>query len=64
MLSERRRTYQTCNEFGYFQTSTSPNQPFVPLTLLDLQSYLDVGAGWGSVEALGVLLGRQSGVRC
>lgn len=24
----RQWTYQTCSEFGYFQTTTSPNQPF------------------------------------
>jgi len=31
----RQWTYQTCTEFGYFQTTDSPNQPFgnlVPLT--------------------------------
>jgi hypothetical protein len=32
-------TYQTCNEFGYFQTTDSKNQPFYPLTLLNMDFY-------------------------
>lgn len=32
-------TYQTCNEFGYFQTTDSPNQPFYSWKQLDLDFY-------------------------
>lgn len=30
-------TYQTCNEFGYYQTTDSKNQPFHSWTTLDLE---------------------------
>lgn len=32
-------TYQTCNEFGYFQTTDSPHQPFHAWKGLDMQFY-------------------------
>ena len=32
--SSRQWFYQTCNEFGYFQTTASPNSPFYPLKFL------------------------------
>ncbi|CAM9203301.1 unnamed protein product, partial [Ectocarpus fasciculatus] len=32
-------TYQTCNEFGYFQTADSENQPFHAFTPLDMEFY-------------------------
>jgi pimeloyl-ACP methyl ester carboxylesterase len=32
-------TYQTCNEFGYFQTTDSPNQPFHSWKWLGLDFY-------------------------
>ena len=35
-FSERQWFYQTCNEFGYFQTSDSSNQPFGSLISIDL----------------------------
>jgi len=39
----RQWTYQTCNEFGYFQTASSPDQPFYPFAEdLDLTGYLDI----------------------
>ena len=31
--------YQTCTEFGYFQTTTSPNQPFAQADLVPLAYY-------------------------
>ena len=34
--------YQTCNEFGYFQTTSSKNQPFRALTQLTTDSYLRI----------------------
>ena len=34
--------YQTCNEFGYFQTTTSKEQPFHALTQLTTDSYLRI----------------------
>jgi len=42
-VGDRQWTYQTCAEFGYFQTTDSPNQPFgnlVPLSL-SLQTCTD-----------------------
>ena len=33
--SGRQWTYQTCTEFGYYQTTDSPNQPFGSLITLD-----------------------------
>jgi serine protease 16 len=35
-------TYQTCNEFGYFQTADSENQPFHAFTPLNMQFYRDL----------------------
>lgn len=35
--SDRQWFFQTCNEFGYFQTSDSPSQPFG--TLIDIDLY-------------------------
>ena len=35
LLTERQWTYQTCTEFGYFQTTDSTNQPFRNLIPLD-----------------------------
>lgn len=32
-------TYQTCNEFGYYQTTDSPNQPFYSWKALSLSFY-------------------------
>jgi hypothetical protein len=32
-------TYQTCNEFGYFQTTDSPHQPFHSWKLLNMDFY-------------------------
>jgi len=40
--SYRQWFYQTCNEFGYYQTTTSENQPFYPFKYVTLQSYLDM----------------------
>jgi len=37
----RQWTYQTCNEFGYYQTTTSENQPF-PAGILDLKFFTDM----------------------
>mmetsp|Transcript_17553 Transcript_17553/g.22773 ORF Transcript_17553/g.22773 Transcript_17553/m.22773 type:complete len:572 (-) Transcript_17553:64-1779(-) len=37
----RQWTYQTCNEFGYFQTATSPHQPFNAFSpYLDINSFI------------------------
>ena len=45
-------TYQTCNEFGYFQTTDDATQPFHSWTLLDLDFYRRLCAqafsGWSS----------------
>lgn len=38
--SARQWYYQTCTEFGYFQTTHSPNQPFGDL--ISIVSYTDV----------------------
>lgn len=35
----RQWTYQTCSEFGYFQTTTSPNQPFAEGNWVTLDWY-------------------------
>jgi hypothetical protein len=35
-ISDRQWFYQTCSEFGYFQTTDSPNQPFGSLISIDL----------------------------
>jgi pimeloyl-ACP methyl ester carboxylesterase len=35
-------TYQTCNEFGYFQTTDSKNQPFHSWKWLNLDFYYDL----------------------
>lgn len=35
----RQWTWQTCTEFGYFQTTTSPNQPFAEGNLVPLSFY-------------------------
>lgn len=35
--SSRQWFYQTCNEFGYFQTSASPHSPFTALASLSLE---------------------------
>ncbi|GAM28530.1 hypothetical protein SAMD00019534_117060 [Acytostelium subglobosum LB1] len=42
--SSRTWTWQTCIEYGYFQTAQSPNQPFSPTITLDwfLQQCLDI----------------------
>ena len=47
-------TYQTCNEFGYFQTTNSRNQPFFHWTpWLNLTFYMDICReafnGWTSL---------------
>lgn len=39
--SSRQWTYQTCNEFGYYQTATSLAQPFSSFgSIMDLESFL------------------------
>lgn len=40
MVTGRQWYYQTCTEFGYFQTTDSPYQPFGDL--ISLASYIDV----------------------
>lgn len=35
-------TYQTCNEFGYYQTTDSPRQPWYSWTQLDMDFYRDL----------------------
>lgn len=40
--SARPWTFQTCNEFGYFQTTDSPNQPFYSWKPLGLKFYYDL----------------------
>ena len=35
-------TFQTCNEFGYFQTTDSSNQPFTSWTQLNMSFYQDI----------------------
>lgn len=49
--------YQTCNEFGYYQTSDSPNQPFHSFKALSGLSYsrkmcFDAYDGWTSDPAV------------
>jgi len=39
--ASRQWTYQTCNEFGYYQTTTSQKNPFAPLKYVTLDFYLD-----------------------
>lgn len=45
-------TFQTCNEFGYFQTTDSTNQPFHSWKTLDLNFYMEMCSagfdGWKS----------------
>lgn len=45
-------TYQTCNEFGYFQTTDSPKQPFYSWTVLNDNFYRQLCSaafnGWKS----------------
>lgn len=41
-VNSRQWTYQTCNEFGYFQTTTSKNNSFTPLKYISLDYYLDI----------------------
>lgn len=59
-------TYQTCNEFGYFQTTSSPNQPFYSWRELDLTFSMAIcyGAfsGWNkepSVDWTNTLYGAE-----
>jgi len=40
----RQWTYQTCNEFGYFQTTDSNNQPFGTLVPIDFYTDLCIDA--------------------
>lgn len=43
--ASRSWTYQTCNEFGYYQTTDSLNQPFSSWKLLNLDFYRAMCAG-------------------
>jgi hypothetical protein len=43
--ASRSWTYQTCNEFGYYQTTDSPNQPFSSWKQLNLDFYRAMCAG-------------------
>ena len=46
----RQWTFQTCNQFGYYQTTDSANQPFHSWSLLNLEFYYEMCAaifdGW------------------
>lgn len=35
--SDRQWTYMSCNEFGYFQTTTGPHQPFLGFKAVDIE---------------------------
>lgn len=52
-------TFQTCNEFGYFQTTDSPHQPFHAWKPLNLDFYMDMCAagfdGWTSYPQVGFM---------
>ena len=52
-------TFQTCNEFGYFQTTDSPHQPFHSWKPLNLDFYMDMCAagfnGWTSEPQVGFM---------
>jgi hypothetical protein len=41
-MAYRQWYFQTCNEFGYYQTTDSHHQPFHSWRLLDLKFYTDV----------------------
>jgi len=43
---DRQWTYQTCTEFGYFQTTDSPNQPFGNLVPLTFWTNMCADLGW------------------
>lgn len=46
-------TFQTCNEFGYFQTTDSPHQPFHSWKPLNLDFYMEMcSAGFDGWSAL------------
>lgn len=40
LRADRQWLWQTCNEYGYYQTSTSPNEPFAALADMTLDSNL------------------------
>lgn len=55
--SDRQWVYQSCNEFGYFQTTTGDNQPFKGFT------YLDANAAGTQVCLQGFDLDEYTGPR-
>ena len=54
--ASRQWTYQTCNQYGYYQTADSPNQPFSSWTPMNVQFYTDTCAaifdGWTALPEI------------